>query len=508
MDFPTKAKGWLESDIAGIASRPEECAARPGADFTRERKLGLSRLLLLLVTMGTGAVRHELMEHFSYDPGRLPTRSAFCQQRAKLVPSALRRLLRAFASRLGLAEYRGGWALVAVDGSSFCFGPDRSDPLTFHEGREGTRGHNDVHAVALYDLVGGAYVDAVAQNGREKDEFRAMCDLVDGWPSWARGLLRAIFVGDRGFASYNVFAHVIEAGLHFAIRAKDLNVRRMLKPGGAVELPGEMDRRVRLVLSRTTARSKVAQPGRIDDYRGIEDAAFDFLADDSPEYEIELRIVRFPVGDGFENIVTNLPEGEFGPDEIKAIYGMRWGIETSFRKLKLNIGAVELHSRRAPWVMQEIFARLVLYDFCAAVAAYVSRLPGVAGKRGREHEHTRTAAACAARSCAAGRAGRTSRSWLPGRPRPSGPAGSSTGGTGSDRRPGTRTGRRRAPPAAILAQRRPRRHGGRARARPENWRSTPRRRRLRSTDCSRAPPRRHPAITRPAISGPRCSPRP
>lgn len=400
MDFPTEAKGWLESDIAEIASRPEECAARPGADFTRERKLPLSRLLLLLVTMGTGSVRHELMEHFRYDPGSLPTSSAFCQQRAKLLPSALRRLLRAFASRLGLREYRDGWALVAVDGSSFCFGPDRSDPATFHENREGARGHNDVHAVALYDMVGGAYVDAVVQNGREKDEFRAMCELVDDWPGWAREALRAIFVGDRGFASYNVFAHVAEAGLHFAIRAKDLNVRRMLKPGGDVALPDEMDVTVRLVLSRTTARTKVAHPERIADYRRIDTAAFDFLTEESPEYEVELRIVRFPVGDGFENVVTNLPAQGFGAEEVKAIYGMRWGIETSFRRLKLNIGAVELHSRKAAWVMQEVLARLVLYDFCAAVAAYVSRLPDVAGKRGREHAHKVNFADCCRVCCA------------------------------------------------------------------------------------------------------------
>lgn len=400
MDFPTKAKGWLESDIAAIASRPGECAVRPGADFTRERKLPLARLLLLLVTMGAGAIRHELMEHFRYDPGRVPTRSAFCQQRAKLLPSALRRLLRRFASRLGLVEYRDGWALVAVDGSTFSFGPDRSDAATFHEDREGTRGHNDVHAVALYDLVGATYVDAVVQNGREKDEFRAMCDLVDSWPEWAREALRAIFVGDRGFSSYNVFAHVIEAGMHFAIRAKDLNVRRMLKPGGDVELPDEMDVRVRLVLSRTTARSKVAQPERMDEYRRVDTAAFDFFTEESPEYEIELRIVRFPVGDGFENIVTNLPEGEFGPEEIKDIYGMRWGIETSFRKLKLNIGAVELHSKKAAWVMQEVLARLVLYDFCAAVAAYVSSLPDVAGKRGREHAHKLNFADCCRVCCA------------------------------------------------------------------------------------------------------------
>ena len=400
MDFPTVAKGWLESDIAEIASRPEECAARPGADFTRERKLPLARLMLLLVTMGAGSVRHELMEHFGYDPGRLPTRSAFCQQRAKLLPSALRRLLRAFASRLGLAEYRDGWALVAVDGSTFCFGPDRSDPATFHEGREGCRGHNEVHAVALYDMLGGSYVDAVVQNGREKDEYRAMCDLVDDWPGWARGLLKAVFVADRGFASYNVFAHVAEAGLHFAIRAKDVNVRRMLGLGRGEELPGALDRRVRLVLSRTTARSKVAHPDRISEYRRLEGAAFDFVSEEAPEYEIWLRIVRFPVGGGFENIVTNLDGTEFGIAEIKAIYRMRWSIETSFRGLKLNVGAKDVHSRKAAWVMQEVFARLVLYDFCAAVAAYVSRLPDVAGKRGREHPHRLNFADCCRVCCA------------------------------------------------------------------------------------------------------------
>ena len=50
----------------------------------------------------------------------------------------------------------------------------------------------------------------------------------------------------------------------------------------------------------------------IADYRRIEDAAFDFPTDDSPQYGIELRVVRFPIGDGFESIVTNLPEEEFG----------------------------------------------------------------------------------------------------------------------------------------------------------------------------------------------------
>lgn len=384
MEFPAKVKRWLEADIADIASRPQECAVRPGVDFTRTRKIGLAPLMRMLVTMGTGSLSHELMEASGYDPERMPTKSAFCQQRSKLRPSAMRRLLRSFASHLGLSEYRDGWALVAVDGSSFCFGPDYADASTYYPNREDCRGHNSVHAVALCDMVSGHYVDAVVQSGREKDEFSALCELADDFPGWALGGPSPIFVADRGFASYNVFAHIIEAGFHFAIRAKDLNVGRMLRAGGLKELPDEMDRRVGLVLARTRAASRISRPEAAGDYRCVS-SRFDFLSEENPEYGIALRIVRFPIGDGrFENIVTNLPEDEFGADEIREIYGMRWSIETSFRRLKLNIGAVEVHSKKAALVTQEIFARLVLYDCCAAMVAHA---PAGAAKRGAVHRH-------------------------------------------------------------------------------------------------------------------------
>ncbi len=50
-----------------------------------------------------------------------------------------------------------------------------------------------------------------------------------------------------------------------------------------------------------------------------------------------LRIVRFSIGDGvYECIVTNLPRDEFPPERIRKLYFSRWGVEISFRKLKLN----------------------------------------------------------------------------------------------------------------------------------------------------------------------------
>ena len=81
-----------------------------------------------------------------------------------------------------------------------------------------------LHTVSLFDLFSKRYLDLIVQPGREKDEFSALCRLIDrfsfcGCP---------IFVADRGFASYNVFAHVLEKGFHFVIRAKDINTKRLL----------------------------------------------------------------------------------------------------------------------------------------------------------------------------------------------------------------------------------------------------------------------------------------
>jgi len=138
---------------------------------------------------------------------------------------------------------------------------------------------------------------------------------------------------------------------------------------------------VRLVLSRTTAKAKVAQPERIAGYRRIRRPPFDFLPDRRAKYEIELRIVRFRIGEGFANVVTNLPEGAFTAADVREIYRLRWGVETSLRKLKLNIGAADLHSRRVVLVAQEIYARMALYDFYASIARYASALPRVASTR-------------------------------------------------------------------------------------------------------------------------------
>ena len=56
---------------------------------------------------------------------------------------------------------------------------------------------------------------------------------------------------------------------------------------------------------------------------------------------------------------------------MKDLYHMRWGIETSFRELKYAIGLVNFHARKEEYILQEIYARLTIYNFCERITTAV-----------------------------------------------------------------------------------------------------------------------------------------
>ncbi len=61
---------------------------------------------------------------------------------------------------------------------------------------------------------------------------------------------------------------------------------------------------------------------------------------------MSFRIVRFvlPSGD-YETVMTNLSGADFPPEEIKSVYHMRWGIETSFSALEYTVGLTNFHAK-------------------------------------------------------------------------------------------------------------------------------------------------------------------
>ena len=100
---------------------------------------------------------------------------------------------------------------------------------------------------------------------------------------------------------------------------------------------------------------------------------FDFLPIGAEEfYPISFRIVRFMISeDSTETLITNLTAKDFSAEELKQLYRMRWGIETSFRQLKYTVGLSSFQSKKVESITQEIFARLTMYNFCELITSHV-----------------------------------------------------------------------------------------------------------------------------------------
>ena len=357
----------FSSAVNYIADHISEFVHQPGTDFTRTKKLPITKLLPFLVSQGSYSTKNELTEAYGFSADR-PSLSAFIQQRAKLKPEAMETLFHHFSDSLDEFHPAGIYRYIAADGSTMTFlgNPIRASADYHTNQGDAEKGCYCVHATASYDLDTDIYTDCVIQPIRKKDEFAAFSTIVD------RHLIpndnsRIVFLGDRGFCSYNTMAHVIEREQFFLFRAKDVTSKGILHH---IDLPEEdsFDIDVKFIIVRRQS-GKLVIPEGYKRFVGMEQA-FDFVDYGSSEYyELPVRVVRFELSPGnYEALVTNLPRDEFPVAALKILYHRRWGIETSFRSLKYTIGLMKFHASKPEFVLQEIWARLIAYNFTEAIS--------------------------------------------------------------------------------------------------------------------------------------------
>lgn len=356
-----KIKNYFSEAVSSVASDISRYVIHPEKDLSRAKKLPPDRLLSFLVSCGSSSTKIELLDFFDLD-SNAPSASAFNQQRAKLKPEALEAVFQCFNASVQSDEKPSGYRFFAVDGSTFTF---FSKPSFASEEYHVCSGHSakgfySMHLNAFYDLQKHTYSDALIQPIHHKDEFAAFCEMVDRHHT--PSTVKDVFIGDRGYCSYNNMAHVLEKGQYFLFRTKDIHSKGMVSN---FEFPpaDSFDIRVNVTLVRSHKKKISIKEGF---YRRYVDgnATFDYLTYGSLDtYDLSFRIVRFPISeDTYECIVTNLPEDEFPMEQIKLIYFSRWGIESSFRKLKYTIGLSNFHAYKPEYIKQEIWAKLIAYN--------------------------------------------------------------------------------------------------------------------------------------------------
>ena len=317
------------SSVEHIVSDISQYAVHPDSDFKRSKKIPAQKLISFLVSQGSSSTRVEMLDFWGLDSS-IPTASALSQQRAKLKPDALEAVFRHFNStsmELPPASFMDShYRFLAADGSTCTFSALRLS-------------HHQTTTVDRHDVLDG---------------------------------IKNVYIGDRGYCSYNNMAHVVEQGQYFLFRTKDIHSKGLV---GNFNFPDaeSFDIDVSVILVRSHSKKVLADIHTEGYIRFVDQAAaFDYIEYGSYDtYELSFRILRFPISTStYECIVTNLPRDEFPVERIKTLYNARWSIESSFRKLKYTIGLSNFHAYKPEYVKQEIWARLLAYNITETMINY------------------------------------------------------------------------------------------------------------------------------------------
>ena len=353
MTYASNLRSKLDDMIVDVSMNPQ-FYKNSLVDFTRTRKLPFSSLFYLILSIGGNSIDHELLESFDFKQDT-PTSSAFVQARGKILPAAFSSVFHSFSKSLPVRKKFRGYQLLAVDGSNINIFHNPHDPETYVQYHD-YKGHNALLLSCMYDLLNNIYTDAVIQPIKLADERGALIEML---PNISKN---NIIIADRGYESYNIFAHFESVNSRYVVRVKDIHSNGILS---GFDLPNtEFDKCITVNISNFNRKKYQTLPN-LKYSPSI--ARFDFSTHTDPIYTMTLRVVRVKLHSGkYESIITDL-SSEFSSDDIKELYHLRWGIETSFRQLKYAVGLTNFHAKKKDSIVQEIYANLILHNFCESI---------------------------------------------------------------------------------------------------------------------------------------------
>lgn len=359
----TTIRQTLESAITNMEDIRSSFVKHPSKDFTRNRIISFSEVLRFLTSLGAQGLDKEMLHLFSYSE-TTPTSSSMIQARNKLNENALPYLFKSFTAELPKGVLFHGYQLLAVDGSKFTLPENNKEPSYHVKNPNSEKGRNVLHLNGLYHLLSGIFEDVYFQSVHEANEHLALQAMLERRPNADKFIL----VADRGYESYNNFAHIAHAGGKYVIRGRSGKVGIL----SGLDLPDaeEFDQEVTLTICKKNTKKVKDNPKLYKRIRS--NSTFDFFTEECLEYPMKLRVVKIKVSETLTEILyTNLPKQEITAEELKDIYRMRWGIETAFLYLKYALGAVAVHSKKSNFVMQELYAKVIMYNFCQSIAIHV-----------------------------------------------------------------------------------------------------------------------------------------
>lgn len=358
---PEHVKNCLFSAIGSLLDDRYDFLANPKTDFTRNKKISFTQTMLFPMIAGYDTLENLMIDFFG--GSSVPYPSVMIQRRSKIRPSAFLHLFYRFTRKVPLLKTFRGFRLIACDGSRLNLPYNPSDQDTYIQCIKNRKGINQLHLNAMYDILNDVFVDVEIQSIPQMDEKNAFCRLLKNQIDSPK----SIFIADRGYAAYNIFAHAIHNDQLFLIRVPQKFAKDICTDQSNWLESDSADTEVTVHVGRRKTKTNL----QLENYHCIpKNGHYDFVEAGSNDVDIlNLRVLKFPLDDGTEEyIVTNLPKYSCSMDTIKELYWLRWGVETAFRHLKYAGDMVHIHSVKKEFLLQEIYAKLTMYNFSAFIA--------------------------------------------------------------------------------------------------------------------------------------------
>ena len=349
--------------------------------FSRTQKITFRDSMIFPMITASESTAVEMLDYFPVS--KLPSQAAMSYRRGQIKLSAFKDLFTSFTSKISHDKTFRGMHLIACDGSRLNTPYNPKDMDSFVNCIDGRKGFNQYHLNACYDILNDLYVDAVIQGYYSMNEQRAFCEMMDRFPKNQP----VLFIADRGYDSYNVIAHAINNNHHFVIRLTSTKAMNIFDDIKENDKEDTFDIEDDIYIGRVRNN----ESRRLRNYHFVRyNQSYDYIPAGAKGFDsFHVRIVKFSLpGGGSEYLITDLPRSKFTISDMKEIYRLRWGIETSYRFLKYVSGVNRIHSLRQNFIFQEIYAKLISYNFSSAIMKCIHLSASEKNKHNYELEKT------------------------------------------------------------------------------------------------------------------------
>ncbi len=334
-------------------------------DFTRQRCLSFAMVVLFLINMVKRPLQDELDEMFRALQGekialRQVSKSAFCQARKKLKPSAfiaLNQTQNAYFYKEFDQESWHGKRLLAIDGSLVDVPNTAANQEHFGSwgSRHGTK-RAKARASQIFDVLNDVTVDALLKPKEIGERELAKQHL-------AKVNTGDLVLLDRGYPAHWLFAFMLERDIDFCARiSSSWSATKQFIASGQQEAI--------VTITPSTYAARLCRRHSVSDK------------------PLQLRFVRIELDSGeIEVLVTSLLDTLLLPHDLfKELYHHRWPVEEDYKRLKSRLELENWSGKTSTAVYQDFHAAIFTKNL-AAILAHPAKLPIIEQTSSRQHSY-------------------------------------------------------------------------------------------------------------------------